>query len=139
MKLRWYTIVIDSHDVSAQARWWAEVLDWQLVFEAEDEAVIIPKDAPPGFGLKGPVPAEKWHRVPPGLVFVTVPEDKTVKNRLHIDLAPHLEDDREAQIQRLIDSGARRVDVGQDEAEVTWTVLADPEGNEFCVLSSRDE
>ena len=54
-----------------------------------------------------------------------------------VDLAPHVEDDRDAQIQRLLDAGATRADVGQT-AEVTWTVLADPEGNEFCVLSSRD-
>ncbi|MGO1184068.1 MAG: VOC family protein [Micrococcaceae bacterium] len=139
MKLRWYSIVIDCHDVSAQARWWAQALDWQVVYDSPDEAVIIPQEAPPGLDMSEPVPAHRWHHVPPGLVFVTVPDDKTVKNRLHIDLAPHLEDDREAQIQRLIDAGARRVDVGQDETEVTWTVLADPEGNEFCVLSSRDE
>ena len=43
-----------------------------------------------------------------------------------------------AELQRLLDLGARRVDVGQDESEVTWTVLADPEGNEFCLLSPRD-
>ncbi len=60
-----------------------------------------------------------------------------VKNRLHIDLAPHTSDDRDAEIARLIERGASRVDVGQT-SDVTWTVLADPEGNEFCVLSSRD-
>ncbi|WBL19327.1 VOC family protein [Citricoccus sp. NR2] len=138
MKLRWYSIVIDCHDVAAQARWWADVLDWRLIFEAGDEAVIIPKDMPADLDMEEPVPVHRWHHVPPGLVFVPVPEGKTVKNRLHIDLAPHLQDDRDAQIQRLIDAGARRVDVGQDASEVTWTVLADPEGNEFCVLSSRD-
>ena len=72
-----------------------------------------------------------------GLVFVPVPEGKTTKNRLHIDLAPHISQDRDAQIEDLLARGATRVDVGQDE-DVTWTVLADPEGNEFCVLSSRD-
>jgi predicted enzyme related to lactoylglutathione lyase len=74
--------------------------------------------------------------VPPGLVFVPVPEAKQVKNRLHLDLAPHLEDDRDAEIERLVTLGARVVDVGQRE-DSTWTVLADPEGNEFCVLSAR--
>ena len=71
-------------------------------------------------------------------MFVPVAEGKQVKNRLHIDLAAHVDDDRDAQIQRLLDLGATQVDVGQDPEQVTWTVLADPEGNEFCVLSSRD-
>ncbi|GAB3247862.1 VOC family protein [Alteromonas gracilis] len=131
--LRWYTVVVDCHDVHAQARWWGQVLDWQLVYEADDEAVIVPRHA-----TADPVPGAEWGRQGPGLVFVPVPEGKTVKNRLHIDLAPHLEDDRDAQIERLVGLGASLVDVGQDDAEVSWTVLADPEGNEFCVLSSRE-
>jgi hypothetical protein len=71
------------------------------------------------------------------MVFVSVPEGKTVKNRLHIDLAPHTSQDREAEITRLEGLGAQRVDVGQAD-DASWTVLADPEGNEFCILSSRD-
>ncbi|HIY67010.1 MAG TPA: VOC family protein, partial [Candidatus Agrococcus pullicola] len=70
-------------------------------------------------------------------VFVKVPEDKTVKNRLHVDLAPHTSQDRDAEIERLIGMGAKHINVGQKEQD-TFTVLADPEGNEFCVLSSRD-
>lgn len=66
-----------------------------------------------------------------------MPDGKTVKNQVYLDLAPHTSQDRDAEIARLERLGARRVDVGQS-AEVTWTVLADPEGNEFCVLSSRD-
>lgn len=132
MSLRWYTNVIDSHDIAAQSRWWAETLDWQVIYESDEEVVIVPKyvmeesfDTP-------------WERRPPGLVFVPVPEDKTVKNRLHMDLAPHLSDDRDALIQALLDRGATRIDVGQP-ADATFTVLADPEGNEFCVLSARDQ
>ena len=79
-----------------------------------------------------------FERVPPALLFVPVPEAKTTKNRIHLDLAPHTSQDREAEIQRLLDLGATPVDVGQGPG-VTWTVLADPEGNEFCVLSSRDD
>ena len=71
------------------------------------------------------------------ILFQVVPEGKSVKNRIHIDLAPHISDDREAEIERLLAMGARRVDIGQSTA-VTWEVLADPEGNEFCVLSSRE-
>lgn len=133
MQLRWYSIVVDCHHVQAQAGWWAEVLDWQVIYDTPEEAVILPKhvsDAPPE-------PAD-WAKVGPGLVFVPVPEAKQVKNRLHLDLAPHTSDDRNAQIQRLLALGATKVNVGQNETEVSWTVMADPEGNEFCVLSSRN-
>ena len=68
----------------------------------------------------------------PGLLFAVSPDAKTTKNRLHIDLRP---DDQEAEVERLVDMGARPVDIGQHD--VGWVVLADPEGNEFCVLSSR--
>ena len=132
MALRWYTIVVDCHDIAAQAQWWADVLGWRKIYEADDEVVIIPPrlaDEAPG--------TTPWDQVPPGLVFVTVPEGKTVKNRLHIDLAPHTTDDRDAEIARLLSMGATRVNVGQTGDE-SWDVLADPEGNEFCVLSSRD-
>ena len=133
MNLRWYTIVIDCHDIAAQARWWVEVLYWHIVYEDEHEVAVVPRDL-----SEDPIAADRWASTPPGLVFVPVPEGKEVKNRLHIDLAPHVSDDRQAQIDRLVALGARRVDVGQDRADVTWEVLADPEGNEFCVLSSRD-
>jgi len=96
----------------------------------EDEVVVVPAHA-----------LDKDSRVPveqrgPGLVFVPVPEGKTVKNRLHIDLAPRAADDQQAEVERLVALGAVKVDVGQRDA--SWIVLADPEGNEFCVLSPRD-
>ena len=131
MALRWYTVVVDCEDVAAQARWWAEVLDWRLFYEADDECVILPAWLDEQASADTP-----WDRLGPGMVFVPVPEGKAVKNRLHIDLAPHTSQDRAAEIARLEGMGAARVDVGQQD--VTWTVLADPEGNEFCVLSSRD-
>ncbi len=133
MALRWYSVVIDTPDPRALAGWWAEAIDWQVVYEADDEVVLIP-----GY-VQGEddVRQMEWERVPPGLVFVRVPEPKTTKNRLHLDLAPHTSQDRDAEIARLEDLGATRVDVGQS-GEASWTVLADPEGNEFCVLSSRD-
>jgi predicted enzyme related to lactoylglutathione lyase len=116
MAVRWYSVVIDSRDPRRLAEWWARALDWKIVFEAPDE-VVVAKD-------------EATH---PGLIFVPVPESKTVKNRLHIDLAP---DAQEAEVNRLEALGASWVDVGQS-ADNTWVVLADPEGNEFCVLSAR--
>jgi hypothetical protein len=133
MALRWYTTVIDSNDPKTLSSWWAQALDWQTVYESEDECVIVPGWVTPDDAANTP-----WERTGPGLVFVSVPEAKQTKTRLHIDLAPHTSQDRDAEIARLEQLGASRVDVGQGD-DVSWTVLADPEGNEFCVLSSRDQ
>ncbi|QDO89844.1 VOC family protein [Ornithinimicrobium ciconiae] len=136
MALKWYSVVIDCLDPHAQARWWAEVLDWSVAYEAPDEVVLVPRHA---MEEGGPVAdLDTWMRRGQGLVFGVVPEGKEVKNRLHLDLAPHVSQDRDVEIHRLLEMGATEVDVGQDPQEVTWTVLADPEGNEFCVLSTRD-
>jgi predicted enzyme related to lactoylglutathione lyase len=115
MPSSWEQIVVDAEDPPRLARWWAEALGYVIVDEAPDEVEI--------------------RRTPdtlPGLMFVTNPDAKTVKNRLHIDLRP---DDQEAEVERLVDMGARPAEIGQ--GDVTWVVLADPEGNEFCVLSDR--
>ncbi len=133
MALRWYSVVVDCQDIHAQARWWAGVLDWRLVYEAEDEAAIAPQQEE-----DRPLSAEEWPAAGPALVFVPVREGKTMKNRLHLDMAPYITDDRGALIESLLARGATRANVGQDESKVPWTVLADPEGNEFCVLSARN-
>jgi catechol 2,3-dioxygenase-like lactoylglutathione lyase family enzyme len=138
MALKWYTIVVDCRDAQAQARWWAEALDWVVVHDTAEEAVAVPRYALDEHEGGPATDLDAWMRRGQGLVFVPVPEAKTLKNRLHIDLAPHTSQDRDAEIQRLLDLGATRADVGQHDDEVSWTVLADPEGNEFCVLSSRD-
>jgi predicted enzyme related to lactoylglutathione lyase len=117
MASKWWSVVVDCADITAQSTFWADVLGYTVVYQAEDE-VVIARDE------------ETW----PGLVFVPVPEGKTVKNRLHIDLNP---DDQEAEVRRLEGLGARRVDIGQ--GEVRWVVMADPEGNEFCVLTHHAE
>ena len=83
MALRWYSVVVDSHDIAAQARWWAQVLDFVIVYEDEHEVAVIPKH----LSVDPITDAGEWMRQPQGLVFVPVPEGKTVKNRLHIDLA----------------------------------------------------
>lgn len=132
MALRWYTTVIDAHDAANLSRWWAEVLDWEIAYESPDEVVLVPT-----YAAQAMADGLTWERTPPGLVFVPVGEDKVVKNRLHLDLAPHTSDDREAEIERVLGLGATRADVGQ-APEATWDVFADPEGNEFCILSSRD-
>ena len=129
MTIRWYTVVVDCHDIDRVSRFWRDALGWTEAYRADDEITIVPAHA-----------ATSGHHVAqrergPGQEFVPVPDDKAVKNRLHIDLAPLAGDDQEAEVQRLLGLGARRVDVGQ--GDVSWVVLADPEGNEFCVLSPR--
>ena len=133
MALKWYTVVVDCHDPQAQAHWWAEALDWQVVYDTPEEAVAIPQ----GLSEEPEADLAAWMARGQGLVFVPVPEGKPGKNRRHTDLAPHTSQDRDAEIGRLLGLGASRVDVGQAD-DVSWTVLADPEGNEFCVLSARD-
>ncbi|NUL49106.1 VOC family protein [Cellulosimicrobium funkei] len=132
MALRWYSTVVESTDHRTLARWWAEALGWETAYASDLEVVLVP---PWAAELSGSLP---FHRVPPGMVFVPVDHEKSGKNRLHWDFAPHTSDDRDAEIERLVDLGARIVDVGEP-AEATWTVLADPDGNEFCVLSAREE
>lgn len=132
MPLRWYTNVIETTDPRRLAGWWAQALDWQTAYESDDEMVLIPKWA------EELLPKLEFHQVPPGLVFVKVDHEKQTKNRIHMDLAPHTSDDRDAEIARLEALGATRVDIGQGP-DVPWTVLADIDGNEFCVLSSRDQ
>jgi hypothetical protein len=115
MSLDWEQVIVDAADPVALGRWWARALDWVVVSDDPEEFEIRP--APDRL---------------PGLLFVRVPEQKTLKNRLHLDFRP---DDRDAAVARLLDLGASPSDVGQGEQ--TWVVLSDPEGNEFCVLSSR--
>jgi predicted enzyme related to lactoylglutathione lyase len=117
MTLRLWTVDVDAHDPRRLGQWWADALGWKVFYDSEDEFVIT-------------TPDERF----PGLVFLKVPEGKAVKNRLHLDFVP---DDRDAEVQRLVDLGATRADVGQ-KGDETWVVLADPEGNEFCVLSARE-
>jgi Glyoxalase-like domain len=120
-------IVIDCHDPVAQAGFWAAALGYHVVRSEDGQVEIAPWQQEPA------ELAERVRRAPvaPTLVFVTVPEGKTVKNRLHLDLRPvgcsHAEE-----VERLVGLGARRADIGQ--GDVAWAVLADPEGNEFCVL-----
>ncbi|GAA4735311.1 VOC family protein [Isoptericola chiayiensis] len=131
MTLRWYSTVVETTDTRALAGWWAEALGWQFAHTSDEECVLVPPWA------RELVDRFEFHQVPPGMVFVRVEHEKTSKNRLHWDFAPHTSDDRDAEIDRLVALGATVVDVGQP-ADASWTVLADPDGNEFCVLSSRE-
>ena len=117
MTIRWQSMCIDATDPAMLGRWWADVLSWRITEEDADEVVLEPPEGSPEDG------------VAPDILFLRVPEAKTVKNRLHIDLRP---DDQGAEVARLERAGAVRVDIGQGAP--TWVVMADPEGNEFCVL-----
>jgi Glyoxalase-like domain len=131
--VRWYTLAVDCRDAPALARWWAGVLDWEVRSEDDDEVVIGPRPAAGGRAADIPIDQRG-----PALAFGPVPEGKQVKNRLHLELAPRAGDDHEAEVSRLLRLGATRADVGQ-RGDESWAVLADPEGNEFCVLSPRDD
>ena len=121
MSIRIQSLALDAVDPAPLARWWSEALGWPLTYEDDDEIVIEPPEG------------EREHAVLPEILFLKVPESKAVKNRLHLDLRP---DDQAAEVARFEALGARRVDVGQAD-DVTWVVLADPEGNEFCILRAQ--
>lgn len=115
MPLEWEQVVVDCVDPQRLGRWWADALSWQYWAQDGEEVEIRPTE----------------DRLP-GLIFIPDPEPKTLKNRLHLDFRP---DDQDYEVERFLSIGATRVDVGQGDQP--WVVLADPEGNEFCVLSSR--
>jgi len=117
MSSRLYTITIDAHDPRRLAEFWRQALSYEVAVDEPDEIGI----EPPG------------NDTAPAICFVPVQDEKRGKNRLHLDLAP---DDQAAEVERLVALGARRIDIGQ--GETSWVVMADPEGNEFCVLTPRE-
>jgi Glyoxalase-like domain len=110
-------LVVDPADCERLARFWSEALGRRIAHQTPDEWAI----EPPEGGAEVDVA--------PDILFVKVPDTKTVKNRLHVDLRPL---DQDAQVSRLVGLGAGRFDIGQSDDGV---VMADPEGNEFCVLA----
>jgi predicted enzyme related to lactoylglutathione lyase len=109
-------IVVDAHDPSALAAFWAEATGWPIADRQED---IVGLHAPDGRG--------------PWLEFLRTSDVKTVKNRIHLDVAPGIGEGIADSVTRLVDSGAATLESGT----LPWQVLTDPEGNEFCVLSPR--
>ena len=97
---------------------WSRVLDWPLVWDQDEETAIRSPHGGPKVTWGGPPVAPKQG-----------------KNRLHFDLAPPADGDQQAEVERLVSLGARRIDIGQ--GDVSWVVMADPDGNEFCVLTPR--
>lgn len=115
------TFTVDAHDPARLAEFWSKALDWLILTTGDEEAMIAPGTDPSA--LPGAVP----------LLFLRNPVAKSVKNRLHLDLVP---DDQQAEVARLVRLGASEVDIGQHD--VDWVVMADPEGNEFCVLRTYE-
>ena len=115
MSLEWEQTIVAAADPASLGSWWREALGWETVNDDPEEFEIRPA-------------ADR----PPGLLFVRTDEAKVTQNRLHLDFRP---DDQAGEVDRLLDLGASRIDIGQGRQP--WVVLADPEGNEFCILSSR--
>jgi hypothetical protein len=121
--------VVDCADPATLARFWAAALGYQVLDESGDLVEIGP-----GGRTDAELVADfRAGPAVPSLLFIRVPESKTVKNRLHLDLSP-IDSDRDTEVSRLEALGARRTD--HAPADSSWVVMKDPEDNEFCVLRS---
>ena len=117
-------ITVDAHNPKALAEFWAEVLGWSVGEDGDDIGWWIERE------LNDPNKTDF-----PEILFLKVPDTKIVKNRLHFDLCP---DNQEVEVTRLEKLGAKKIDIGQSaDPDTTWVVMADPEGNEFCILRER--
>ena len=113
------SITLDAVDTHRMAQFWTQVLDYRIT-EEEDSFISLASSSGDG----------------PQIYILPVPEAKSVKNRLHLDLHA-VGCTQEEEVERLLALGAVRADVGQGQGPgVSWVVLADPEGNEFCILAS---
>ena len=113
-----YTVTLDAAEPRRLADFWSKMLDYKVVYDSAEEVAI-----------------EKADESGPAVLFVRAPDEKAGKNRMHFDLNP---DDQDAEVERALSLGATHVDIGQSrDPDVTWKVLADPEGNEFCILTPR--
>jgi len=119
LSTRLVTLCFDANDPLRLARFWAATLHWDIYDESDEEITLVPTDGTRFL-----------------IVFLPVPEAKKGKNRIHLDLVSESPEHQSEMVDRLNALGARRVDIGQ--GDVSWVVLADPEGNEFCVVLRGD-
>ena len=133
MVSRFSEIVIDCERPKALAEFWCSALGYRVLEERDDLVEIGPPEVSTDDDWAEWTARLRREAAPPTLVFVVVPEAKVTKNRLHIDLSP-LDTSPADEVERLIGLGATKADIGQ--GDVPWTVMRDPEGNEFCVLRS---
>jgi hypothetical protein len=116
-------ITVDCRDARALATFWAEVLGWNVYFDDDPEVLVAPSFPPPA----GPT-----------MLFIPVPEPRSVKNRMHLDVQPH-DRTRDEEVARLLGLGASIVEDHRKDDGSGWVWLADPEGNDFCVERSAEE
>lgn len=121
MSTRLACVVFDAIEPRSVARFWAELLSWEVTVDRPDEVDVAAPD-PDGLDV--------------ALTFLPARHPKSAKNRIHLDLASRSLDHQRVQVDRALSLGARQLDIGQ--GAVPWAVLADPEGNEFCVLEPRE-
>ncbi len=111
-------VTIDCRNPALLADFWAELLDWEITQQSDDEAVLEPRN--------------RELVISPVLLFLKAPDGKVAKNRLHFDLRP---DNQALEVARAEALGAKQIEIGQSaDPATTWVVMADPEGNEFCIL-----
>jgi hypothetical protein len=120
MSTRLVTLCFDANDPLTLARFWAATLQWEIDNEADEEIGLLPSDGTPF-----------------EILFLPVPDAKTTKSRIHLDLVSNSEEDQRQMVGRLVALGARRVDIGQP-SDADYVVLADPEDNEFCLILRGD-
>ncbi len=123
MTSRFTELTIDCHDPEGLADFWCAALGYTRIETTADEVEIA--------AYEPTVEGVRAAAGPATLLFIRVPDDKQCKNRLHLDISP-IDASRDEEVDRLIALGAKHVDIGQGTQ--SWVVLADPEGNEFCVL-----
>ena len=124
MAIKFEGVTVDASDPRGLAEFWAAVLGWKIGGELEEIEVWIQPDT-----------SDSVNTGFPEILFLINAEAKQVKNRLHLDLRP---DNQAEEVARLEKLGAKRIDIGQNQNEsCTWVVMADPEGNEFCVLNDK--
>jgi predicted enzyme related to lactoylglutathione lyase len=113
-----HAVTVDAADPRRIAEFWCALLGYKVSYDSPEEVAIgKPDDGGPE------------------VLFIKVPDTKSVKNRIHFDLRPN---DQAAEVERALSLGATHVDIGQaNDPDATWIVLADPEGNEFCILRPR--
>ena len=113
-------LTIDCKNPRELAEFWVKVLGWTVTHENENESFIERT-------VNGEVSPDY-----PDILFLRTPDEKVIKNRLHLDLRPN---NQEEEVNRVLALGAKKIEIGQSEdSSTTWVVLADPEGNEFCIL-----
>lgn len=135
MTSRMTEIVVDAHDPRTLAEFWCAVLDYKIIDDQQVIVEIASREYPDTWNDESTAEWKaKVRSAPPvpTILFAKVPEHKTIKNRLHLDVSPV--GSQQAEVDRLLTLGATRADVGQGDA--SWVVMRDPEGNEFCVLRS---